>query len=35
MRGFGFGFSGAFILLPVHLLKRKGRLKPATAAQFF
>jgi hypothetical protein len=35
MRGFGFGFSGAFILLPVHLVKGKRRLKPATTAQFF
>jgi len=31
---FGFGFSGVFIVVPVHLRKRKGRLKPATTAQF-
>jgi hypothetical protein len=28
-------FSGVFIVLPVHVRKRKGRLKPATTAQFF
>jgi hypothetical protein len=33
--GFCFGFSGVFIGVPVHVRKRKGRLKPATAAQFF
>jgi hypothetical protein len=33
--GFCFGFSGVFIVLPVHVLKRKARLKPATTAQFF
>jgi hypothetical protein len=27
---FGFGFSGVFIVVPVHVRKRKGRLKPAT-----
>jgi hypothetical protein len=32
---FGFGFSGVFIVVPVHVRKRKERLKPATAAQFF
>jgi hypothetical protein len=32
---FGFGFSGVFIVVPVHVRKRKGGLKPATAAQFF
>jgi hypothetical protein len=31
----GFGFSGVFIVVPVHVRKRKGRLKPATNAQFF
>jgi hypothetical protein len=31
----GFGFSGASVVVPVHVLKRKGRLKPATTAQFF
>jgi len=30
-----FGFSGVFIVVPVHVLKRKARLKPATSAQFF
>jgi hypothetical protein len=25
----------ASVVLPVHVLKRKGRLKPATIAQFF
>jgi len=30
-----FGFSGVFIVVPVHVIKRKGRLKPATTAQFF
>jgi len=29
---FGFGFSGVFIVVPVHVRKRKGRLKPATTA---
>jgi hypothetical protein len=33
--GFCFGFSGVFIVVPVHVRKRKGRLKPATTAQFF
>ena len=28
-------FSGVFLFVPVHVRKRKGRLKPATAAQFF
>jgi hypothetical protein len=32
---FSFGFSGLFIFLPVHVLKRETRLKPATTAQFF
>jgi hypothetical protein len=31
---FGFGFSGVFVV-PVHVRKRKGRLKPATTAHFF
>jgi hypothetical protein len=31
---FGFGFSGVFVV-PVHVRKRKERLKPATTAQFF
>jgi hypothetical protein len=32
---FVFGFSGVSIVMPVHVVKRKGRLKPATTAQFF
>jgi len=32
---FGFGSSGVFIVVPVHVRKRKGRLKPATTVQFF
>jgi hypothetical protein len=32
---FGFGCSGVFIVVPVHVRKRKGRLKPATTPQFF
>ena len=32
---FGFGFSGVFIVVPVHVRKRKGRLKPATTVKFF
>jgi len=28
-------FSGVFVVVPVHGLKRKGQLKPATIAQFF
>ena len=32
---FGFGCFGVFIVVPVHVRKRKERLKPATAAQFF
>jgi hypothetical protein len=32
---FGFGFSGVFIVVPVHVRKRKGRLKPAMTAKFF
>ena len=32
---FGFGFAGVFIVVPVHVRKRKGRLKPATTPQFF
>jgi len=31
---FCFWFSG-FLFVPVHVLKRKARLKPATTAQFF
>jgi hypothetical protein len=31
---FCFGFSGVFVV-PVHVRKRKGRLKPATTAHFF
>jgi hypothetical protein len=33
--GFCLVFSGVFIVVPVHVRKRKGRLKPATTAQFF
>ena len=32
--GFCFGFFGVFIVVPVHVRKRKGRLKPATTAHF-
>jgi len=32
---FGFGFSGVFIVVPVHVRKRKAPLKPATTPQFF
>jgi hypothetical protein len=32
---FRFGFSGVVIVVPVHVRKRKERLKPATTAQFF
>ena len=32
---FCFGFAGVFIVVPVHVRKRKGRLKSATIAQFF
>jgi hypothetical protein len=32
---FCFGFSGAFIAVPVHVRKRTGGLKPATTAQVF
>src|SRR6266496_2327770 len=32
--GFCFGFPGS-VVVPVHVLKRKARLKPATTAQFF
>jgi hypothetical protein len=32
---FGFGFAGVFIVVPVHVRKRKPRRKPATTAQFF
>jgi hypothetical protein len=32
---FCFGFSGVSVVVPVHVLKRKTRLKPATTAQFF
>jgi len=28
-------FLARFLFAPVHLVKRKGRLKPATIAQFF
>jgi hypothetical protein len=31
---FGFGFSSVFVF-PVHVRKRKGRLKPATSAECF
>ena len=31
---FGFGLSGVFVV-PVHVRKRKARLKPATIGQFF
>jgi len=31
---FLFCFSGVFIVVPVHVRKRKERLKPATAAHF-
>jgi hypothetical protein len=30
--GFCFGFSGVFFVVPVHVRKRKGRLKSATIA---
>jgi hypothetical protein len=33
--GFCFGFSGVFIVVPVHVRKRGDPLKPATTAQFF
>jgi len=33
--GFYFGFSGVFIVVPVHVRKRRGSLRPATAARFF
>jgi hypothetical protein len=29
---FGFGFSGVLIVVPVHVRKRKPRLKPAITA---
>jgi hypothetical protein len=32
---FCFGFAGVSVVVPVHLLKRKTRLKPATTAHFF
>src|SRR5438309_3468988 len=32
---FLFWFSGLCLFVPVHVLKRKGRPKPATTAQFF
>ena len=32
---FGFGFSGVFIVVPVHVRKRKGRLKSANDFVFF
>jgi len=31
----GFGFYGVSVVMPFHVVKRKGRLKPATTAQFF
>jgi hypothetical protein len=33
--GFGFGFSGVLIVVPVHVRKRKHRLKPATDRAIF
>jgi len=33
--GFRFGFSGGLFFMPVQLLKRKGRMKPATTSHFF
>jgi hypothetical protein len=33
--GFCFGFSGVLMFVPVHVRKRKGRLKPATTTHFF
>src|SRR6266480_4327771 len=30
---FCFGFSGVFVVMPVHVVKRKGRLKPTTIAR--
>src|SRR6266581_1431498 len=30
-----FGFSGVFIVVPVHVRKRRGRVRPATTSQFF
>src|SRR5678815_190657 len=32
---FGFGFSGVLIVVPVHVRKRKSRLKPATDRAVF
>jgi hypothetical protein len=32
---FGFGFSGVVIVVPVHVRKRKPRLKPATDCAVF
>jgi len=32
---FLFGFSGPLLFVPVHVVMRKGRLKPATTAEFF
>jgi len=32
---FCFDFSGVSVVVPVHVLKRKARLKPATTAHFF
>jgi len=32
---FGFGLSGVFVVVPVHVRKRKERVKPATTLQFF
>lgn len=32
---FGLFFSGVFMCVPVHVRKRRGRLRPATTAQFF
>jgi hypothetical protein len=33
--GFCFGFSGVLIVVPVHVRKRKPRLKPATNCSIF
>jgi hypothetical protein len=33
--GFCFGFPAGLLFMPVHVLKRKDRLKPATTAQVF
>jgi hypothetical protein len=31
---FCFGFSGVFVVLPVHVVKREDRLKPTMTARF-